>query len=274
MRYRSAIPLSFHSADMKLPSSQLKTGLRSGSLRIISRLLTAPASEEIATPASMSVVNGVPCELLAIEYAATTAPIPPANAAIGRTLIPSTTIGTPVRRTMVAASPAPDATPIRYGSASGFLNSPWYAAPDIASAAPTIAARTTLGTRNCHSIVSHVVGRSEGEAIQGRRDTSIFTTAMNGMSTEPCVAAKIAVRTTTQPPIASRHQGYLRPISRAEILSRPIASTPLARVCPPLRSTTSISTYLNRPGYTHLANSSTPSMNRGPGMLSASVLGV
>ena len=48
-----------------------------------------------------------------MDLAAATAPIPPAKAAIGSTLIPNTTSGTPVRSTIVAASPAPDATPIR-----------------------------------------------------------------------------------------------------------------------------------------------------------------
>ena len=58
--------LSFHSDEMKLPSSHESTGLSSGSLRIISRLDTAPASDAMATPASISVVVGVPCELRAM----------------------------------------------------------------------------------------------------------------------------------------------------------------------------------------------------------------
>ena len=215
-RYTRTTPLSLHSADMKLPRSQLNTGLSSGSLLIIKRLDTAPASAEIATPAKIRVVNGVPCELLATEYAIATAEIPPANAATGRRLNPPRKSGTPVRSTTVAPRPAPDATPTRYGSASGFLNRPWYAAPAIASAAPTIAARTTLGSRSSHRIVFHVGFASKGSSNQGRRERTIPTTDPNGISTEPWLAAKTAVAAKTSPPIASRHHGYRSPTSRAE----------------------------------------------------------
>ena len=51
----------------------------------------------------------------------------------------------------VAPSPAPPATPSRYGSQSGFRNTPWYDAPATASIPPTSAASTTRGARTCHS---------------------------------------------------------------------------------------------------------------------------
>ena len=59
--------LSFHSEDMRLPISQASTGRSSGSLRRMSRLDTAPVNAAMATPASISVVVGVPPELRAME---------------------------------------------------------------------------------------------------------------------------------------------------------------------------------------------------------------
>ena len=47
----------------------------------------------------------------------------------------------------VAPSAAPAETPMRPGSAKGFLNSPWRHAPDVANEAPTKADSKTLGKR-------------------------------------------------------------------------------------------------------------------------------
>jgi hypothetical protein len=196
---------------MNPPNNQLSTGLMSGSLRIINRLVTAPASDAIATPASINVVNAVPLACRAIMYAMTTATIPPANAAAGRTLIPTTNNGTPETNTIVAPNPAPDATPIRYGSASGFLNKPWYAAPHVAKAPPTIPANTTLGQRSCHKIVSHVDGQSASIETNGSRETSILTTSPIGIPTDPWLTANNATTTTAPEAATRRHQGYRRP---------------------------------------------------------------
>ena len=53
----------------------------------------------------------------------------------------------PYTTAIVAPSPAPAAAPSRYGSASGFRNTAWYAAPEAESDAPTSAATITLGSR-------------------------------------------------------------------------------------------------------------------------------
>src|SRR5262245_29506784 len=63
---------------------------------------------------------------------------------------------------IVAPSPAPAATPSRYGSASGLRKTPWYVAPATASIAPTSAASITRGTRISHRTASSV-GESEVE---------------------------------------------------------------------------------------------------------------
>src|SRR5262245_4013973 len=84
---------------------------------------------------------------------------PPTNAATGRTRWPRRPSGR-YAIAIVAPRPAPAATPSRYGSASGFRNTPWYVAPASASIAPTSAARSTRGTRICQRIASSV-GESE-----------------------------------------------------------------------------------------------------------------
>src|SRR5262245_49221426 len=84
---------------------------------------------------------------------------PPTNAATGRTRWPRRPSGR-YAIAIVAPRPAPAATPSRYGSASGFRNTPWYVAPASASIAPTRAARSTRGTRICQRIASSV-GESE-----------------------------------------------------------------------------------------------------------------
>ena len=55
---------------------------------------------------------------------------------------------------IVAPSAAPEAAPICYGSARGFLKSPWYIVPENANPAPTIAARVTRGSLRLSKIVS------------------------------------------------------------------------------------------------------------------------
>jgi hypothetical protein len=54
----------------------------------------------------------------------------------------------------VAAIPARAAAPSRYKLASGLRETPWNAAPDLASAAPTIPASTTRETRGCQIIAA------------------------------------------------------------------------------------------------------------------------
>ena len=73
---------------MKPPRSQLRTGRRSGSLRIIRTALAAPVSDVIATPARMSVARGSPSELRATTYATVTAARAPTKAAAGSRLTP------------------------------------------------------------------------------------------------------------------------------------------------------------------------------------------
>ena len=98
---------------MKLPSSQLRAGRKSGSLVMSSVLPMAPVRAEIATPARIKVIRGVPCAVRATAYATATAVIPPAKAATGTRLTAPSSGGTPTSITMVAANPAPDATPTR-----------------------------------------------------------------------------------------------------------------------------------------------------------------
>ena len=70
--------------------------------------------------------------------------------------------GRPPATASVAPSPAPAETPSRNGSASGLLNTPWYAAPDSARVAPTTAPRTTRGARTCHRIACPVSDSPDG----------------------------------------------------------------------------------------------------------------
>ncbi len=87
------------------------------------------ASDDTATPARISVVtDDLPPER-AMPYVANTATSAPPNAARVIRLTWPHVAGTGPTITAVAASPAPAATPSRYGSASGLRNTPWYAAP-------------------------------------------------------------------------------------------------------------------------------------------------
>ena len=58
----------------------------------------------------------------------------------------------PSKRTDTAANEAPELTPRRYGSASGFLVSACMTTPPMASPAPTTAAVIILGSRSSHMI--------------------------------------------------------------------------------------------------------------------------
>ena len=77
----------------------------------------------------------------------------------------------------------------------------------MASAAPTIPARTTRGSRNCQRIVSHVAGRSTGAAMPGTREARICATAGSGMATEPWLAATSATAANPSAPHSRRHHG-------------------------------------------------------------------
>ena len=101
-------------------------------------------------------------------YVRATASAPPTNAATGSARWPRSESGR-YAIAIVAPRPAPAATPSRYGSASGFRNTPWYVAPATASIAPTRAASTTRGTRISQSTASSVgESRSHAGHVQPR----------------------------------------------------------------------------------------------------------
>src|SRR6266511_2063605 len=74
------------------------------------------------------------------------------KAASGTAINPQNEYGHLIDKAITAPSPAPDATPIKYGSASGLRKSPWYAAPLIPSAAPVSATSTVRGRRIFHKM--------------------------------------------------------------------------------------------------------------------------
>src|SRR5689334_6180927 len=94
-------------------------------------------TDETATPLRMSDVVGTMGPTRARPYASATAISAPANAAGGTGL--SSPAVTNSGETMISVAPtlAPAATPMMYGSASGLRKTPWYAAPENASVAPT-----------------------------------------------------------------------------------------------------------------------------------------
>ena len=106
------------------PSSHAYTSFSVSEFCCWTNTCAAVRNAATVTPAriSVAVVRAPPTER-PIRYAATTAAIPPANDASGRTK-PSTPAG-PYAITSVAPKPAPAATPSRYGSASGFRKTPW-----------------------------------------------------------------------------------------------------------------------------------------------------
>ena len=71
--------------------------------------------------------------------------IAPTKAASGT--VNAKAVDGPNATAIVAPRPAPAAAPSRYGSASGFRNTAWYAAPDAESDAPTSPATITRGRR-------------------------------------------------------------------------------------------------------------------------------
>src|SRR5687767_4405137 len=110
--------------------------------------------DDIATPANTRVVFGVVPPTLAMLYASSTDAIAPPNEIRGSKLTPPVLKGASSTMASAPARPAPDATPSRYGSAKGFRNTPWYAAPLKASEAPTAPASSTRGTLISQTIAS------------------------------------------------------------------------------------------------------------------------
>ena len=98
---------------------------------------------------------------------------------------------------IAAPSAAPEATPSRNGPASGLRNTPWYEAPDSASAAPTAPAAITLGSRMSSTIVSCVAGTATSTLTIGRRSSRMRSTVAGGMSAAPCVSATSATTTSS-----------------------------------------------------------------------------
>ena len=108
----------------------------------------------VATPASMRAEIEVDPDFTVMKYDMLTAQMPPKNPATGTAPIPQILIGMPSVKIIVAPSPAPEATPIKKGSASTFLNIPWYVAPETANDDPTSTANITLGNLICHNMIS------------------------------------------------------------------------------------------------------------------------
>ena len=121
-------------------------------------------------------------------------------------LNPPITGGIFVVRTIVAPNPAPPAIPSRYGSASGFLNMPWYVAPANAKDPPTRPDVTTLGNLMSQIIVFQLVGVVSNNSINGSFDKIICRVAIGGMKTEPIPAANIAITIETPKAINNRRQ--------------------------------------------------------------------
>ena len=149
----------------------------------------AVESAESATPARISVVPGVAPPARATPYTTTTEITAPANAASGSRLSPYADTSASDTITIVAARFAPVATPIRYGSASGFRNTPWYVAPAIASVAPTTPASSTRGSRTSQMMFCHAGDTSSGIPTPGRCDASIRTVASSETFAGPTATA-------------------------------------------------------------------------------------
>ncbi len=74
---------------------------------------------------------------------------PPMMAAAGmryREFSPTKGMETPAAETATARHPAPEDTPVMYGSTSGFLITAWYMHPAIARPAPTATAAIERGS--------------------------------------------------------------------------------------------------------------------------------
>src|SRR6266516_4642354 len=115
----------------------------------------------IATPASSNVATCTDGPMRASRNTANAVTTAPTNAAAGTPNVPKAPAPT-VTITMMAPSAAPEDTPMIAGSASGFRNNPWNTIPDVASAAPTTAASTTLGNRSWNTITSLERGTPSG----------------------------------------------------------------------------------------------------------------
>src|SRR5688572_19842328 len=85
-------------------------------------------------------------------YAMPTPLTAPMKAASGT--VTANAVEGPNATAIVAPSPAPAAAPRRYGSASGFRNTAWYAAPEADSDAPTSPATITRGRRRSARIAA------------------------------------------------------------------------------------------------------------------------
>ena len=194
---------------MNPPKSQLSNGLKSGSLLNIRIPVIAVANAPMANPAKSSVDKWVLPDFMEIRYAIKTATIPPQNEATGRRLKYPYVKGIPERKTMVAPSDAPEATPIKYGSAKGFLNKPWYVAPEMPRDAPTSNARTTLGNLMFHIIVCQADVSSPDSLNKSNFENSIKNTEVMGICTDPTATPLTAQMSITTIPRAILSQGYL-----------------------------------------------------------------
>ena len=170
---------------MRPPINQLNTGRKSGSLLSIKIAVTAVQKAPVAAPASMRTEIEVDPDLTDMKYDMATAQMPPINPATGTALIPPTLVGMPTVKIMVAPSPAPEATPIKQGSASTFLNIPWYVAPETANDDPTSTANITLGNLICHNMISDDSDHSEVRVKNGVLEIAIKSTVQGSIETDP-----------------------------------------------------------------------------------------
>ncbi len=168
-------------------------------LSCCTKVCTAVRNAVTATPASNSVAVPAPPAERPSTQLRPTPPSAPAKAANGTG--PTSQVVTAGASTMtsVAAIPAPAAAPNRYGSASGLRNTPWKAAPAPASAAPTMPASSTRGTRSSQTIAA---SRSDsGESVPVSCAPISASTRCQPRSPEPTTTE--ARQTTSRPARAS-----------------------------------------------------------------------
>ena len=113
-----------HPADVTPPKSQLRTDLTSGDDWSIKNVVAADARKVIATPDNTNVVVDITPPTRANPYEINIAEIAPVNAIGGSIFTPFMVLGIGDMITIVAARPAPEATPMRYGSARGLRKIP------------------------------------------------------------------------------------------------------------------------------------------------------
>jgi hypothetical protein len=87
--------------------------------------VSAEANDPTATPARIKFVVESTFPNLASLYTIIMVKAAPTNAATGMEKKPSRLLGQLKDMARTAPSPAPEATPIKYGSARGFWKSPW-----------------------------------------------------------------------------------------------------------------------------------------------------